>query len=104
MKQNDLKELAFKSVVRYSRNLDCPLATDIYCLSAPNRASLRDFAISNNLYYIDLVRYDYDKSPSEIFVTLSWLTPCYECSHVYLYDCGIQAISLYHSCRIKRLK
>lgn len=102
MKTNDLKNVALDVISNYSPFLTLETVKDVFTLPLPYRVKMRDFIVSKGLYYCDLVKYVYDSGDIEFFCTLSWLTPCYECSIVFLYDCKTQNLSPYHS--VSRLK
>lgn len=102
MKRCHLKRTALNVITNYSSFLTLETVEDIFVLPLPDRVKLRDFIVSEGFYYCDLVKYVYNNGDIEIFCTLSWLTSCYECSIVFLYDCKTQSISPYH--RVSRLK
>lgn len=102
MKRNDLRKIALDVISNYSLFLTLETAKDIFTLPLSYRVEMRDFIVSKGLYYCDLVKYVYYNGNIDIFCTLSWLTPCYECSMTFLYDCKIQNISIYNG--VSRLK
>lgn len=102
MKRADLERTALNVITNYSPFLTLETVKDIFTLSLSDRVKLRDFIVSEGFHYCDLVKYVYNNCDIEIFCTLSWLTPCYECSRVFLYNCKTQSIS--PCCGISRLK